>query len=150
GGDNSNGSQGTFYEGAMTAAGTFPTQDLNQKVQANIVAAKYDEPRLTLAPAGAVNPPGLQTFSLGSSPNTTVTFKNTTGMEVTELKLTISTPKGWPSAANDSSPISSPLAPGATVSATFKVTSTPSPFNGDLMGRVSWKSPISGVTQSET
>ena len=24
GGDNSNGSQGTFYEGAMTAAGTFP------------------------------------------------------------------------------------------------------------------------------
>ena len=26
GGDNSNGSQGTFYEGAMTAAGTFPTR----------------------------------------------------------------------------------------------------------------------------
>ena len=36
GGDNSNGSQGTFYEGAMTAAGTFPTPETNQKVQANV------------------------------------------------------------------------------------------------------------------
>ena len=31
GGDNSNGSQGTFYEGAMTAPGTFPTQETNQE-----------------------------------------------------------------------------------------------------------------------
>ncbi|MCX6261875.1 MAG: alpha-N-arabinofuranosidase, partial [Bacteroidia bacterium] len=34
GGDNSNGSQGTFYEGAMTAANTFPTQETQQKIQA--------------------------------------------------------------------------------------------------------------------
>ena len=45
GGDNSNGSQGTFYEGAMTSAGTFPTKETNQKIQANIVAAKYDVQR---------------------------------------------------------------------------------------------------------
>jgi non-reducing end alpha-L-arabinofuranosidase len=42
GGDNSVGSQGTFYEGAMTAAGTFPSNATDQLVQANIVAAKYD------------------------------------------------------------------------------------------------------------
>jgi hypothetical protein len=42
GGDNSNRSQGTFYEGAMTAAGTFPTDATDQKVQANVVAARYD------------------------------------------------------------------------------------------------------------
>ena len=42
GGDNSVGSQGTFYEGAMTAAGTFPTDATDQLVQANVVAAKYD------------------------------------------------------------------------------------------------------------
>ena len=41
GGDNSNGSQGTFYEGAMTAAGTFPTDATDQLVQANVVAARY-------------------------------------------------------------------------------------------------------------
>ena len=46
GGDNSNSSQGTFYEGAMTAAGTFPTEETNQKIQANIVAAGYDVQRL--------------------------------------------------------------------------------------------------------
>src|SRR5512140_3474860 len=40
GGDNSNGSQGTFYEGAMTAANTFPSQETNQRVPANVVAAR--------------------------------------------------------------------------------------------------------------
>ena len=39
GGDNSDSSQGTFYEGAMTAAGTFPTDASDQMVQANMVAA---------------------------------------------------------------------------------------------------------------
>ena len=80
GGDNSVGSQGTFYEGAMTAAGTFPTDATDQLVQANVVAAKYDVPRMTLAPASAAStPPGLQTFSPGSSQDTIVTFTNTTG-----------------------------------------------------------------------
>ena len=66
GGDNSNGSQGTFYEGAMTAAGTFPTDATDQQVQANVVAAKYDVQPLSLAPASATaTPPGLQTFSPG-------------------------------------------------------------------------------------
>jgi hypothetical protein len=61
GGDNSNGSAGTFYEGAMTAAGSFPTDATDQKVQANVVAAKYDVARLSLAPASAVAmPPGLR------------------------------------------------------------------------------------------
>ena len=84
GGDNSNGSQGTFYEGAMTAAGTFPTPRRNrQKMQANVVAAKYDAQRLSLAPAPATaTPPGLQTFSPGSSQDTTLTFKNTSGAPV--------------------------------------------------------------------
>ena len=80
GGDNSNGSQGTFYEGAMTAAGTFPSDATDQKVQANVVAARYDVQRLTLAPASAAAaPPGLQTFSPGSSQDTRLAFKNTSG-----------------------------------------------------------------------
>src|SRR5437868_6314528 len=61
GGDNSNSSEGTFYEGAMTAAGTFPTDATDQRVQANIVAARYDVVPLSLAPASATaTPPGLQ------------------------------------------------------------------------------------------
>jgi hypothetical protein len=69
GGDNSVGSQGTFYEGAMTAPGTFPTAETNQKVQANVVAAKYGEALVRVGqspgvPVEASATAGLQTFSL--------------------------------------------------------------------------------------
>ena len=101
GGDNSNSSQGTFYEGAMTAAGTFPTDATDQLVQANIVAAGYGPQWLSLAPASATaTPPGLQTFSPGSSRDTTVTFTNTTGAPATGVKLSVSAPKGWITAAS--------------------------------------------------
>src|SRR5580698_2106327 len=135
GGDNSNGSQGTFYEGAMTAAGTFPTDATDQLVQANIVAARYDVPRLTLAPASATaTPPGLQTFSPGSSQDTTVTFTNTTGAPATGVQLSVSAPRQWTAFVADgtaadtkqtSKTFADPVAPGASVSATFRVTSGP-------------------------
>ena len=153
GGDNSNGSQGTVYEAAMTIAGTFPSQETQQKVQANIVAAKYDVQRLSLAPASAVNtPPGLQTFSPDSSQESTVTFKNTTGTSVTGLKLSITVPAGWNAVVSGASDVSKtftdPVAPGATVSATFKVTSGTAAFNGDMLANASWTA--NGQAQSET
>ena len=43
-----------------------------------------------------------------------------------------------------------PVAPGASVSATFKVTSGPAAFNGDLVGNASWTNQASGAKQSET
>jgi non-reducing end alpha-L-arabinofuranosidase len=152
GGDNSNGSQGTVYEAGMTAAGTMPTQELNQKIQANVVAAKYDVQRLSIAPASAVAaPPGLQTFSPGSSQDATVTFTNTTGAPATGVKLSIAVPTGWTSVVSGSTETSKtftdPVAPGATVIATFKVTSGPAAFNGDLVGNASWTT--NGRTQSE-
>ena len=155
GGDNSVGSQGTFYEAAMTAAGTFPTQETNQKVQANVVAAKYDVPRLSIAPASATaTPPGLQTFSPRSSQNTTVTFTNTTGAPAAGLQLSISVPTGWTSVVSGvtetSKTFADPVAPGASVSATFKVTSGPAAFNGDLVGKASWTNQTTGAKQSET
>jgi hypothetical protein len=153
GGDNSNGSDGTAYEAAMTAAGTFPTQETLQKVQANVVAANYDEPRLSLAPASATaTPPGLQIFTPGSSQDTTVTFKNTAGAPATGVRLSISVPRGWISVVSGSTGTSKnfadPVAPGASVSATFKVTSGPAAFNGDLVGNASWT--ISRATQTES
>ncbi len=124
GGDNSVGSQGTFYEGAMTAANTFPTDATDQLIQANVVAAGYNEPRLILAPASATaTPPGIQTFTPGSSQNTTVSFTNTASTPATGVNLTISTPKGWTAQASGTTTFAGPVAPGATVSATFKVTS---------------------------
>jgi hypothetical protein len=156
GGDNSVGSQGTFYEGAMTGAGAFPTDATDQLVQANVVAAGYDLPRLSIAPASATaTPPGLQTFSPGSSRDTTVTFTNTTGAPATDVRLSLSVPnRQWTSfvsgATRTAETIAGPVAPGAAVSATFKVTSGPAAFNGDLAGKASWTNQVTGRTQSET
>jgi hypothetical protein len=151
GGDNSVGSQGTFYEGAMTAAGTFPTDATDQLVQANVVAAKYDVPRVSIAPASATaTPPGLQTFSPGSSQDTTVTFTNTTGAPATGVELSIAVPRQWTSVVSGSSTIAGPVAPGANVSATFKITSGPAAFNGDLVASARWTNQATGAKQSDT
>ena len=156
GGDNSVGSQGTFYEGAMTAAGTFPTDATDQLVQANIVAAKYDVPRLTLSPpSAAATPPGLQTFSTGSSQDTTLTFTNTTGAPASGVELSVVMPSSqWKSVAagttRSATTFADPIAPGATVSATFKVTSGATSFNGDFVGRAVWTNRTTGAKQSET
>lgn len=155
GGDNSVGSQGTFFEGAMTAAGTFPTDATDQLVQANVVAAKYDVPRLSLKPASATSaPPGLQTFSPRSSQDTTVTFTNTTGAPAVGVTLSIAVPAQWtavvPGTTRTAVTIAEPVAPGASASATFKVTSGAAAFNGDLVGRASWKHATSDVTHSES
>src|SRR5690348_2353243 len=156
GGDNSVGSQGTFYEGAMTAAGTFPSDATDQLVQANVVAAKYDVPRLSLAPASAAAaPPGLQTFSPGASQDTTVTFTNTTGAPASDVRLSISVPsKQWKALAQgtteDSKTFVDAVPPDASVSATFKVTSGPAVLNGDLIANASWTDETSRAKQSET
>jgi hypothetical protein len=155
GGDNSVGSQGTFYEGAMTAAGTFPSKETNQKIQANVVAAGYNVQRLSLAPAHMTGtPPGLQTFSPLTSQNTTVTFTNTTGSTVKDLTLSVSVPKGWKSVVLNSRETSKkfndPIAPDGVVSATFTVTSGMEVFNGDLTGKASWTNPANNQLISET
>ena len=153
GGDNSNGSQGTFYEGVMTAG--YPTDATDQAVQANVVAAAYDVQRLSLTPASeTATPPGLQTFAPLSSQESTVTFTNTTGSTAAGVKLSISLPgKLWTSVVpgtTDTSQTFDSVAPGASVSATFKVTSGPVPFNGDLIGNAAWTNPAHGGRQSQT
>jgi hypothetical protein len=156
GGDNSVGSQGTFYEGAMTAAGTFPSDATDQLVQANVVAARYDVASLSLAPAPATAaPPGLQTFSPGSSRETTVTFTNPMGAPATGVQLRITVPNAqWTSvvsgATTKTATIAGPVAPGASVSATFEVTSGPAAFNGDLVGHAEWTNQTSGAKHADT
>ncbi|MCO6044045.1 lamin tail domain-containing protein [Aeoliella sp. ICT_H6.2] len=154
GGDNSNASQGTFYEAAMTAPGTFPSNEANQRIQANIVAAKYDVAPVTIAPASANDtPPGLQTFSPGSSQETTVAFTNTTGSAADNVELAVTTPEGWTATlkgtSDASKKFSDSVAPGEVVRATFTVTSGKSGFNGDLIGVATWKQASNGQDRRE-
>lgn len=153
GGDNSNGSAGTFYEAAMTAPGTFPSVETNQAIQANIVAAKYDVARLSISAANKTEAPnGLQTFAPGATEATTVVFVNTTGAAINDLALTIDTPKGWKSVLIGSSEnvqsVGYTVAPGQTVVATFMVTSSDKQYNGDLVAKATWTS-AGGVLNSE-
>ena len=61
GGDNRNGAQGTFYEGAMTAAGTFPTDATDQA---------WKNYRMNILPSqGQQSSPNSIVAAMLSSPN---------------------------------------------------------------------------------
>ena len=81
-----------------------------------------------------------------------MTFKNTTGAPATGVKLSVSVPTGWTAVISGSTETSKtfadPVAPGASVSATFTVTSGSAAFNGDLVGNVAWAA--DGTMQSDS
>jgi hypothetical protein len=148
GGDNSDGSQGTFYEGAMTAAGTFPSNATDQLVQANVVAARYDVAPLSVALTS-------ETFTPGSSHDATVTFTNTGVTPAAGVTLSLDVPGSqWKSVITGTTRMSkksdAQVAPGASVSATFTVTSGPAPFNGDLVAHATWTDAVSSRQETET
>ena len=144
GGDNGNGSAGTFYEGVITTG--YPTEATSDAAQSNIVAAKYDELPLSVS--------RVTTFTPRSVQDATVTFKNITGSPVTGVKLTVSLPAGWTSVVSGTAAASmtftNPIAPGVSLSATFKVSSPVAIGSGFLTGKVEWTGPTASGTQSET
>lgn len=144
GGDNGNGSAGTFYEGVMTTG--YPTDAAIEAVQANIVAAKYDVQRVSLS--------RVTTFTPGTTQEVTHTFTNTTAEPASGVVLTVSLPAGWTAVVSGttdpSKTFADAVAPGATVRATFKVTSPASPGAGYLIGKAQWSSPAPRGMQSDT
>jgi len=144
GGDNGNGSAGTFYEGVMTTG--YPTMATTDAVQANVVAARYDVQRVSLT--------RITTFTPNAVQEVTETFTNTTGATVTNVQLSLLTPKGWKATvASTNKPsfkLDGSVAPGASVSATFKVTSPKTTQAGYLTGKVEWKSPTNKDLVAET
>jgi hypothetical protein len=104
-------------------------------VQANIVSARYDVQRMGLT--------RVTSFTPKSAQDITATFTNTTGAPVTLVKLSISVPKGWEVAAKDSKGssrvFSDPIASGASVNATFTVTSPATMSAGYLNSKAEWK-----------
>jgi sRNA-binding protein len=142
GGDNGNGSAGTFYEGVMTTG--YPSEATTDAVQANIVAARYDVERVSLT--------RLTTFTPGSAQSVTETFTNTTGAPVEGVKLSVSVPAGWTArvSGNAGAAKGAAMAPGESVSATFEITSSGVTGAGFLTGKVEWTNLKGGGKQSET
>ena len=154
GGDNSNGSSGTFYEGAMTVAGTFPTEETNLAVQANVVAARYEVAPLSVSASDKnYAPNGLQTFARGGSGSTTVVFVNTTGEEIKDLEIGLDLPRRWKAGVLGSGgktrKVGYTVAPGQTVAVTFSVKASKKAFNGDLRAVATWTG-ADGASRSET
>ena len=144
GGDNGNGSSGTFYEGVMTSG--YPTEATTDAVQSNIVDAKYDVQRVRLS--------RVLTFTPKSAQDVTATFMNIATTPASDVKLSISAPAGWIVSASGGSASTvtydAPVAPGASVSATFKVISATTTGGGFLSGKAEWTNTPAGGKQSET
>lgn len=143
GGDNSNGSSGTFYEAAMTAAGTFPTVETNQALQANIVAAGYDIHYLSISSPDKIDKPNLlQTFAPKSTQTVAVKFTNITDSEIRDLTIAVEAPRGWKVSVLGSKDkvrkVNYAVAPGQSVVAQFSVRSSKKEFNGDMRGKAVW------------
>lgn len=138
GGDNSVGSAGTYYEGAMTKAGTFPSQEVQQLIQANVVAAQYKVATVEVFPSlETPRPSNVQTFALGSTQTSTVRFVNNTTEPIDGLTLSVNAPKGW-KVAQASKKIGYTVQPGQTVIEQFEITSDGKSFNGDLLATAAW------------
>lgn len=124
----------------------YPTEATTDAVQANIVAARYDVPQVSLS--------RVTTFTPRSTQDVTGTFTNSTGAPAAGVKLSISVPTGWTvlvsGATGTSVTFGAPVAPGASVSATFKVTSPATTGAGFLTGKAEWTDPASPGTHSET
>ena len=127
GGDNGNGSAGTFYEGVMTAG--HPGDGVADKVQANIVAAQYDVARLTQT--------RLTSFTPNAVKDVTASFVNTSAAALENVRLTASLPAGWTARASGSATFAS-VAPGASVRAIFQVAAPARASMGFLTLRAAW------------
>ena len=110
GGDNGNGSAGTFYEGVITAG--YPSLEAVKAVQANIAAAKYAEPSLKAS--------RLLTFRKDQSQDLLVTYRNNTGHAISNLDIRLELPASWYYSVEYMDDTDS-IKPGQTVNAKFSV-----------------------------
>jgi hypothetical protein len=145
GGDNGNGSSGTFYEGVMTTG--FPTELTTDAVQANIVSIHYDVQPVSLS--------RVTSFTPNSAQSITETFTNTTGAPVNNVKLSILVPKDWVVTVDGANSVSKSfgnqiIQPGASISSTFQIAAPQTITAGYITGKVIWTNTKNNKTQTET
>lgn len=128
GGDNGNGSSGTFYEGVMTVG--YPSYETVQAVQANIAAEKYQEQTMWQS--------RLTTFGHSGSHPLTVSFTNTTNKPISDLSLALELPQGWSSELMSMSGADAAIAPGQKAVAVYKVNAPASDSEGFAKAVATW------------
>ena len=125
GGDNGNGSSGTFFEGVMTFG--YPTEEAIAAVQKNIAGMRYSAYPLSLS--------RITTFTPGSSAQVNVFIENTSDKPIKGLVLKTSVPEGWSISGGESADI----APGNRFTATYTLTAPAGRSSGWVDFSASWK-----------
>jgi hypothetical protein len=127
GGDNGNGSAGTFFEGVMTVG--YPTDEAIAAVQANIAAAKYRPYPLSLS--------RLVTFRPGQGQQLEVTLENVTDAPMTDIRLDFSVSRDW--SLSRESEFATSLQPGETATVTYLLTGSLARTSGELSVEAHWQ-----------
>ncbi len=105
------------------------------------MAARYDVERLRFS--------RLTGFTATLGQDVIETFTHTTGTPLRGLKLSVSAPPGWSTVASEQTAVTfpDPIAPGASVSATFRIKPPDMTTAGFLTGKAEWKGQIETTTQ---
>jgi hypothetical protein len=144
GGDNGNGSAGTFYEGVITSG--YPNDAAINAVHSNIVAARYSVARVALS--------RITTFTPNSSQEVTAAFTNVSESPAEGVTVNLSLPVGWTAVTAGGSgaaaTFAQPVPPGATMTAAFTVTAPAAASGGYITAKAQWKHATTGKAQFET
>ena len=127
GGDNGNGSAGTFFEGVMTVG--YPSDESIAAVQANIAAAKYQAYPLSVSRP--------ITFLPDQGQEIDVTLENVTDAPMTDLFFEFSMPFGW--SIRRVSDFTHSLEPGETATITYEVSCSATRSSGELEVTAHWQ-----------
>lgn len=129
GGDNGNGSAGTFYEGVMVKG--YPTDAAINAVQRNIAAQKYAE--------AAVRHSRLKSFKLGESQTLTVSFTNPSSRTISSLKASVQLPQGWKVENPKQLVVNTTLAPGASCQIPITLSAPDFASAGFIQTNLEWR-----------
>jgi len=135
GGDNGNGSAGTFFEGVMTYG--YPSDEAIAKVQAGIAAARYRKYPLSVT--------RVTSFVPGGEAEVTVAFTNTTGKPLKNITLYPELPDGWK--AEPDNGIVPSLGVSENTSAVFTVTAPDTRSAGFIRFNAVWKGGSASVAE---
>ena len=127
GGDNGNGSAGTFFEGVMTVG--YPSEATLAAVQRNIAAADYRPFPLALS--------RITTLQAGESRQVGVFLENTTDAPFTDIQLDFSVPAGWE--FHRAGEFVHSLAPGEKATILYELSCSYPRSSGELIFIASWK-----------
>ena len=127
GGDNGNGSAGTFFEGVMTVG--YPTDEAISAVQENIAAARYRAYPLSLSRITSLRP--------GESRQVGVFLENTTDEPFNDIQLDFSVPAGW--TFTRTGEFVHRLEPGGKATLLYELSCSYPRSTGELQFIASWK-----------